>query len=151
MQRRKQIDYQSKQNIHEDYDYEFAYELGAEIMKNNLQRKDDYLNKLNQRENNRQNSNQNRMENDNEFVSNDEMNRQYNQSNQIQNKNMKQRQKNNIESKNSINRVEFSNNETMRPLRQQYYASQDYEPMDEHEDFLIEKQSQKNDNNFRKR
>ena len=43
MQRRKQIDYQAKQGNHEDYDYEFAYELGAEIMKENMQRKDNYL------------------------------------------------------------------------------------------------------------
>ena len=98
-------------------------------MKENMQRKDNYLKNLNQKENKQQNNNQNRMENAQDF-----------------NLNQNNRQsKNNNQNRFSANRVEFSNNETMRPLRQQYYASQDYEPMDDHEDFLIEKQNQKND------
>lgn len=50
MGRKKQIDYQCPSKKHSDLDYEFAYELGADFMKNELAKKEEYLKTLKERE-----------------------------------------------------------------------------------------------------
>ncbi len=47
MERKKKIDYQAPS--HRNYDHEFAYELGAEMMDDQMSRKNAYLNQLDQR------------------------------------------------------------------------------------------------------
>lgn len=104
MGRKKQLDYQCSSKKHSDYDYEFAYELGAEVMRDKLKKKDEYLDKLNEKEKMLQN-----------------------------------------------NRVEFSNIESMRPLKEEYYADVRFEPSNNDEAFNIEKHNHKIEKNFRKR
>lgn len=50
MGRKKQMDYLCPSKKHSDLDYEFAYELGADFMRNELEKKEEYLKTLKERE-----------------------------------------------------------------------------------------------------